>query len=475
MSNLELRIPLGVGEAVMEAVFRRGRHEYVAIGLISAAKLPGRELLLLRRLYDLPEEAYRETLGHGATWRGAAMVPALQAAVDEGLGIVLLHAHVHDGPPRLSGDDRTSADRLLPMFSARVPARPHGSIVLSRTHASGLIAMPRAPTREAEIDVRWLGASILDWRSRALPSSIRDPMSFARQMLIVRDDGQRTLADARVAIVGLGGGGSHVAQQLAHLGVGKLILVDPGRASRTDRHRLVALTRLDVWLRRRKPRVIRRAVRRIAMGARCQMVTERVPAPEAVAALRQADVIVGCVDNLHARADLQEFAWRFVIPYVDVGVNIRAIEKPELDGPRVTIGGNVITLIPGGFCLWCCGFLSKEKLAAELRGPDRSYFENREGEAQVVSLNGLVASQAVTEVLQLLTGFGGSGLHCGQIMLDDQPGIQRGFRKLDGVRGTLEDWGASRRSDCAFCSATLAAGTIAWTHPDGDPGPPKNT
>jgi hypothetical protein len=168
------------------------------------------------------------------------------------------------------------------------------------------------------------------------------------------------------------------------------------------------------------------------------------------------------VDNLHARADLQELSWRFLIPYVDVGVNIRAIDRPEPQAPRVTIGGNVLTVIPGGFCMWCCGFLSKEKLAAELRGPDRSYFENRGGEAQVVSLNGLVASQAVTEVLQLLSGFAGSGLGARAVELDGQPGMQRGFRKLDGVRGTLVDWGASRRPNCGFCRAILAAGTVAW-------------
>jgi hypothetical protein len=107
--------------------------------------------------------------------------------------------------------------------------------------------------------------------------------------------------------------------------------------------------------------------------------------------------------------------------------------------------------------------LSNEKLDAELEGPNRNYFENRDGEAQVVSLNGLVASQAVTEVLQLLTGFGGSGLRRRDIELDSQSGLQRGFRKLNGVRGTLEDWGAARRSDCSFCSSMVGAGAVSWS------------
>lgn len=464
MSELELRIPLGVGEALRDIIFRPGGHEYVAIGLVSHARLGDRDTLFLRHLLELPETAYHSEAGHGAAWNGSAMIPVMTMAVEETVGIVIFHAHGHDGPPRLSDDDRTSAGRLIPMFRARVPARPHGSVVLSRSHAGGIVMMPGESASRTKIDVRWLGASITDWRIS--PSDRWDSAAgedFARQLAVVSQDGQRALAHARVAVVGLGGGGSHVVQQLAHLGVGEIIGIDADRAAKTNRHRLVGMKRVDVWLSRKKTIIMRRVVKTVGLSTRCRTVEERVPGPAALATLKTADVIVGCVDNLHARADLQEISWRFLIPYVDVGVNIRAIQDPEPDGPRVTIGGNVLTLIPGGFCMWCVGFLSKEKLDAELDGPNRNYFVNRAGEAQVISLNGLVASQAVTEVLQLLTGFSGSGMRRRHAALDEHSGLQRGFRKFDGVRGTLEDWGASRRQYCSFCNLSLAAGLVAWT------------
>jgi hypothetical protein len=187
-----------------------------------------------------------------------------------------------------------------------------------------------------------------------------------------------------------------------------------------------------------------------------------VPEAGAIEALKEADIIVGCVDNLHTRLDLQELAWRFLIPYIDVGVNIRGVEGARDSDPRVVIGGNVITLMPGGFCLWCCGFLSDEKLAQELAGPNRSYFQNHTGEAQVVSLNGLVASQAVCEVLQLLTGFAGTGTRRKDLALNHEETSQRGFRKLNGISGTLQDWGATRRTTCHHCNDTLARGAVVW-------------
>src|SRR5207249_3224965 len=45
------------------------------------------------------------------------------------------------------------------LISITVTSRPHGSVVLSRSHAAGLIAMPGGTAREMTVGVRWLGAS----------------------------------------------------------------------------------------------------------------------------------------------------------------------------------------------------------------------------------------------------------------------------------------------------------------------------
>ena len=39
-------------------------------------------------------------------------------------------------------------------------------------------------------------------------------------------NGDAVLANATIGIVGLGGGGSHVSQQSAHLGIGRFVPVD---------------------------------------------------------------------------------------------------------------------------------------------------------------------------------------------------------------------------------------------------------
>ena len=51
---------------------------------------------------------------------------------------------------------------------------------------------------------------------------------------------------ATVAIVGLCGGGSHVYQQLGHVGIGSVLLVDHDTVDDTNHNRMVGLTAKDI-------------------------------------------------------------------------------------------------------------------------------------------------------------------------------------------------------------------------------------
>jgi len=456
MRNVQLRVPLGLGQRLQEIVFARGREERVAFCLVSHVETDAATILLVRDVIALDESDYLAPDGHGARWRGAALFPILTAAVDQTLGVLLVHAHAFGDPPSLSRDDRDCAARLLPMLKARVPQRPHGSIVLSPGSAGGVLALPDSSPEEANVEVRWIGSSIIDWPSRDDGAGADDDV-FDRQALVVGNQG--VLSRSSVAVVGLCGGGSHFVQQLAHAGVGTIYGIDADVCEPVNLPRKVGMRRADGDARLAKTTTMGRLVREIGGASRFVPVPARVPEPAALDALRRADVIVGCVDNLQTRADLQEFAWRHVVPFVDVGVGIRARAGTATE-PRVGVGGNVLVLLPGGFCMWCCNFLSEEKLRNELQGRTRSYFENKSGEAQVISFNGVVASQGVSEIIQLLTGFRGASLEPRAVALDEQR--QRGVLKYDGLRGTLEDWGAQRHPNCACCGELLGAGTTAW-------------
>jgi ThiF family len=119
-----------------------------------------------------------------------------------------------------------------------------------------------------------------------------------------------------------------------------------------------------VLLRRRKTAVMNALVRGINRAVRFTAVPYFLPAQLAIDALKTVDAIVGCLDTLHARADLQEIAWRYLVPYVDIGLKI----VPKSVTAGLAIGGNVATSIPGSFCPWCIDFLSQNKLDSKPAG-----------------------------------------------------------------------------------------------------------
>jgi len=118
----------------------------------------------------------------------------------------------------------------------------------------------------------------------------------------------------------------------------------------------------------------------------------------------------------------------------------------------VSIGGNIATFIPGSFCAWCIELLTEAKLAAETGGRPKSYFKGSSKQAQVVSFNGVLASQAVSEVLQLLTGFAPAS-----------PDLT--IKKFSGIDGTLEPWEVRKNQTCTNCQSALSAGDTIWNRP----------
>lgn len=66
-------------------------------------------------------------------------------------------------------------------------------------------------------------------------------MNVDRQSFLGQESAQ-TIQRARIAVIGLCGGGSHVSQQLAHIGFRNVLLVDHDSADDTNINRMVGLT-----------------------------------------------------------------------------------------------------------------------------------------------------------------------------------------------------------------------------------------
>lgn len=212
---------------------------------------------------------------------------------------------------------------------------------------------------------------------------------FSRQSFL-GSDAEETLANVRVAIVGLGGGGSHIAQQLAHLGVGHFRFIDPDRIEASNLNRLVGATQADVDEARYKVDIAERSIKAIRPWATVK--TAKQTWQHADVMLKDVHVIFGCVDGYQQRDFLESAARRFCVPYIDIGMDIARLAEHHF-----AIAGQMILSLPGGPCMRCLGFLTPERLAKE---------ENRYGDAginpQVIWTNGTLASLAVGTFVRLV-------------------------------------------------------------------------
>jgi molybdopterin/thiamine biosynthesis adenylyltransferase len=203
-------------------------------------------------------------------------------------------------------------------------------------------------------------------------------------------DSEIVLDRSRSALVGLGGGGSHIAQQLAHIGLGHFLVIDPDFIEDTNLNRLVGATLEDVGLGTAKVDIAERVIKSVNPSA--DVVKRLASWTEVTAELCDVDVIFACVDSMGCRSELEGFARRFLIPLIDIGMDVH-----ELSG-EFSISGQVMLSMPSKPCMRCLGLVTDDGLAKEA-----ARYGAAGGKPQVVWPNGTLASVAVGFFMKIVT------------------------------------------------------------------------
>src|SRR5206468_10486535 len=125
----------------------------------------------------------------------------------------------------------------------------------------------------------------------------------------------------------------------------------------SNANRLVGATHQDVLDEAPKVDIADRLIRGLRPDA--QVETLAYDWRNVLPALRTCDVIVGAVDSLTAKDELETFARDNLIPYIDLGMIVTATDDGFL------ISGQVIRSMPGAPCMRCLGFTTDAKLTRE--------------------------------------------------------------------------------------------------------------
>ena len=189
------------------------------------------------------------------TWSTRRLVPLLEEAAKHDLAILKIHSHPGGYANFSTIDDESDRDLFNSVFGWTDCAFPHlTAIMLPQGRMFGRAILPDGSFQPlASILVP--GDDLHFW----IPEGGDAPPSFAQRHAQLFGLGTtRRLRKIAVAVVRCSGTGSPVIEQLARLGVDRLVLVDPDRVESKNLNRILNATREDAYLRRPKVEVMAR-------------------------------------------------------------------------------------------------------------------------------------------------------------------------------------------------------------------------
>ena len=221
-------------------------------------------------------------------------------------------------------------------------------------------------------------------------------------------------AELRVGIIGVGGLGMLVADDLARAGFTRFVLIDHDTVEESNLHRLPGVGRADIG--RAKVNVARRIIRATCRAVGTQpdvrVLRQEVGAPGSRwrHMLMGCDVVLAVTDTALGRLEALRFALDTGAFYVQAGLGI---DVDPVSGQVIRVQAEFCTAEPDHHCPVCTNRLSLEDAAVEFRrhaGPAIAEHARSAGYVPqvaapaVLSLNRIAAGNLCWEIQRRIAG-----------------------------------------------------------------------
>lgn len=351
-----------------------------------------------------PEGAWeargKDRLRPSARWISAAISRAVQAKA----GLLFVHSHPDpDFPLGLSLTDQDAFAALAPVLAQLVDG-PFGAAVV---HPQGWAAAVWRQGHAENVDrVVAVGRTL---RSLSpFPPPHNSPLDERQHRALGRTHDE--LRHLSVAVVGCGGIGSPLAEQLVRMGVARLLLVDRDRLDTPSNVRRVFGSKV-ADLKGPAPYKIdpqTRHLRSLGLEVEIEACPEDVRTEPAFRKLLDADVVLCGTDTHGSRAVLNDLPSSYLLPVIDIGVRVGS----RADGRLAGLAAELRILTPTTACLWCRGAINPATIRVEnLPETERrdlqreGYVSGDDGEPapSVVALTVLASGMASCALLALIS------------------------------------------------------------------------
>ncbi|MCP3404054.1 ThiF family adenylyltransferase [Bradyrhizobium sp. CCGB01] len=332
---------------------------FEAAALLLCTRATGRRRKLLAcNLIEVPYEACAQRTENFLSWPGSCVEVAIERAEAAGLSIIAVHSH--PGGLFAFSDLDDASDRLL------LPALFHGTdevagsaIMLPDGAMLGRLYGADGVAKTIDL-VSAFGDDLRFWwhQDAHLGTSPKRPVAFTSGMT-------EWLGRLSACVIGVSGTGSVIAEQLARIGFGEIILVDFDKIEPRNLNRILNATIDDARIGRLKVEMFASAVRHYRAGCDVQCVPSSIATHDAVLAASEADILFSCVDTAEGRHIADRLAAYFAMPLFDLGVSIPTRRGLGDEREIAEVCGRIDYVFPGGSTLLDRGVYDGALLEAE--------------------------------------------------------------------------------------------------------------
>ena len=386
---------------------------------------------------------------------------AISLALPRHAGIAFIHSHPSPGWQAMSQDDIRAEQSLAPTIQAATQL-PLLGLTVGCDGAWSARFWNRIGHRRYDLNwcesVRiageWFNAT---YDNKQIPQPpFREELT--RTVSAWGDEIQALIGRVRIGVVGAGSVGSIVAESLARMGVGQLILIDHDAVERVNLDRLLHAKSRDIGC--AKVRVLAKALGASATAASFQAlpIEYSIVESEGFRAALDCDILFSCVDRPWPRSVLNFIAYAHLIPVVDGGILIHSSRKRQ---GLIGADWKAHIATPPRRCLECLGQYDPGVVSTERDGyfDDPSYISNISSDHPIYRNENVFCfslAAASLEILQLVS------------MIVRPSGISNtGAMAQHFVTGTIEQSYDKCNSGCFFQSI-VALGDHAPVQVTGD-------
>jgi molybdopterin-synthase adenylyltransferase len=419
MRPVRIRFPQGAFASLREHLLRDTRHEAFALLFGRREPVADSAVILVTETHFPGSQDYESRGPAHLRLRRQYVYDRLVHMQQRGEADTVIDVHTHPfsgGGVAFSGQDDADEQAFHRWLTETLDPIHYASLVLSRSDYAARV-WERFGDQSESHPARVRTQTVLEqWPCADDPDLSKDRHAaldpkegfLARSVLALGLDAlRRIVSDQEIAVVGVGGLGSAIAENLVHSGFHHLHLVDHDRIETTNLNRIVGASAEDASSNRLKVEAVRDHLLRINPAAKVDAHPCEVEDRELLPVLARCDWILLATDSHASRFATQQIALRFGIPLISVGVNIAVT-----DGHIQDMSGEVITARWGdGFCLNCLGRVDTTGVAAEtVPGMDvvmerRGYVAGRHvKEPAVKTLNAILAARTVDALVNQYTG-----------------------------------------------------------------------